>query len=314
MIVTQYLEDLGFIHTHNIEFHPTVADAIPFFKRIPNSMASKSPSVYLWVAEDQSTGALNVLYVGKAGKGVEQRSAQHFGGFKNSGTGQKNAEALKGVLADGCTKVKVFTRPSGNTTLFGRVVSLYSTEEEALCAVLAPRLNRQVFPTYFADVDSQKMKTSEKAEIRQVTRIGAIMNDRMREHDLGTVDDVLAQMEDVYSSADRELLAKMLCFVEKRLLGPAYGSKLIRGYTGQLSGCNGVTTLSYGQVGKSGRMAGNGWIARIYFGAHPRIGFPAADLVPLATGLVEVNKHVFSPLDAADLFNRPEIYLRSISS
>lgn len=49
--------------------------------------------VYLWVEIDKDS--LTIVYVGKAGKTLKERCAQHASGFKSSATGKKHAKRFE---------------------------------------------------------------------------------------------------------------------------------------------------------------------------------------------------------------------------
>ncbi|MDG3039809.1 hypothetical protein [Roseicyclus marinus] len=313
-VTLTHLADLGFIPTHIIELDPASNNEAPVFRPVKGSRPTKEPSVYLWIAERVGQEKIEVLYVGKAGKGVEQRSNQHQAGFRGSVTGRKNALVLLEILSDVNTRIRVFARRADTAELFGTCVSLYSSEEEALCAVLRPRLNRQIFPKLAAEGSEELPDTTQVGFAPHIGSITSLLNDRLLEHQPGTVDDAIAQMEEVYSAADCDLLKSMLLFVENELLGPGHRSKLIKGYTDQLHGCNGVTTLTFGEIGNSGKMKGNSWVARIYLGTQPRIGFPVAALNPMGSHKVEMNEKVFAPVNIQDMFRYPQDYLRPVDS
>lgn len=132
------LQKFNFVHTHDIRFDGEKL----YFNSVAGVEISRKPSVYLWILRSRS-GSVDVLYVGKAGAGIANRCEQHAGGFLRSVTGKDNAIILRGHLESAEAQgVEVWTRTSDVQELFGQNVSLFSAEEEALCALLKPQINR----------------------------------------------------------------------------------------------------------------------------------------------------------------------------
>jgi len=130
------LSKMGFVKTHSI-----VAGNPPEF--VPEGETrNEEPSVYVWVATKDGEKDAVVLYVGKAGKGVDKRCGEHKNGFKNSKAGQANAAALLKYLGNGY-QVSVYERVSQHTEMFGQTVPMHSTEEEALILLLDPVINKK---------------------------------------------------------------------------------------------------------------------------------------------------------------------------
>ena len=159
-IQRQALKDLGFTHTHNVEMN----DEMPEFRAVIDP--PKEASVYMWVSPSGRKDELEVLYVGKAGFGVQRRLSQHRGGFVNSGVGRKN-RTLIAEWINGGRSIMVFARVSAAHRVFGIEVSLYSTEEHALCGFL-PRWNRANFPRA-ADAPDLPTATSAGSSYRTPT-------------------------------------------------------------------------------------------------------------------------------------------------
>jgi len=137
------LASLGLYRTHELRRH---ANGRLRFELLDGAHLYKDASVYLWGAQGVSGGdSVEPLYVGKAGRGIAARLREHEAGFVHSGTGRANAELL-GRTLDMATRVVVFTRKSARTQLFGQTVSLYAAEEDALCQLLQPSINRAAFP------------------------------------------------------------------------------------------------------------------------------------------------------------------------
>jgi hypothetical protein len=135
------LKKFNFEHTHNIELSDE-AGRVPMF--VNHKLVNQEPSIYIWAApiDDQT---FKVLYIGKAGYGLNKRFIQHASGFKHSVTGMKNASLITSHITSG-GKIEVFVKIADKITLFGKEVSLYSTEEEAFCEAFPPLWNRADFP------------------------------------------------------------------------------------------------------------------------------------------------------------------------
>lgn len=302
----QDLSQLGFSPSHHITLDQ---DGLPRFSALKGVKPSTAPAVYLWLGHVAGSEAGDVLYVGKAGKGVARRSAQHQGGFVNSGAGRKNSAALAEVLGDAQMSVTVMTRDAETTDLFGQRVSLYAAEEDALCALLQPRLNRAAFPEVAATNKTQLSKDMAKVQESTTNRgmIEDIINSRLHVQDQGTLDDMLGQFE-AYSSEEMTLLGKMLEFVETRLLVPEHVLKLGGGYNNQIKGCDNVTNLGFGKLATK-KFSPNSWIARIFLTNPPRLALPLSVLNPAAKELVMTAKDSFSPYDITALFKNPADYI-----
>lgn len=301
MTVEQLTSKFELTHTHTL-----VSQSDNFvFRKVGAS--DKSASVYVWVA-CKSDGEFKVLYVGKAGKGVHLRCNQHMGGFVNSGTGRKNATELKRYLSDG-HEVRVYARQSSVMEIFGQVVSLYSAEEDALCAVLNPILNRAVFPSVDARTEKGPSVAGSTQSVASADLIGQLINSRLVQSTTVSTDDLSAQL-DAYTEDQRLSVGKLLTYINNQLL-PEHRAKLVGGYAGHPKGCNGETTLTYAIPGPSGQMKRGSWQVRVYFGAQPRAGFPLARLKSTAHDKVDVSEQekTFSPKSTADFIKNPAKYL-----
>jgi hypothetical protein len=210
-------------------------------------------------------------------------------------------------------------RKSDTTTLFGRKVSLYATEEDALCALFAPLLNRAVFPDMVesgvAQIDNQAadMVASSANPLR---RIAEHIYQHLRLQDEGTQDDMRGQME-AYTPENIRLLERMLELVSNNLLNPEHKLKLIRGYRDQLPGCNEVTTLGFGILATKPRPKKNApdfkpntWVARIYLtDKGPRIALPLRFLPESKDDSVKKTKDSFSPCDVEAFLGTPSDFI-----
>lgn len=85
--------------------------------------------VYLWVEFDGQ--AYRIVYVGKAGKSVNGRCAQHFAGFKKGNTGKKHAARFMEGFEKNCEYL-LYARKSGDQEVLGQPgVSMACVEELA---------------------------------------------------------------------------------------------------------------------------------------------------------------------------------------
>jgi hypothetical protein len=314
------LQALGFSASHKIVRD---ANGAPRFDVLAGASMASAPAVYLWLAHAAGAELGEVLYVGKAGKGVARRSGQHQGGFTNSGTGRKNAAALCDILADKAMSVTVMARTSETVTLFGKTVSMYATEEDALCALFGPRLNRAAFPEVTGSDETmpkvverpvRDIKPTLQSSVADAvlaegdrSRIAALINSRLRVQDEGTVDDMIGQVE-AYGAEDLARLEALLEVLEVRLLEPDHALKLIGGYTDQPKGCNGITTLGFGRLVER-NFAPKGWVARVYLTPSPRVSFPLNALNVGARDRVETNDKLFAPLDVDAFLCDPDAFL-----
>ncbi len=305
MTLEELTRKFDLTHTHIL----SVNSGSLAFKRLAAS--SENASVYVWVACKPGK-PYHVLYVGKAGRGVHLRCTQHMAGFVNSGTGRKNAEELKRYLSDGY-EVRVYSRESGKTQVLGQVVSLYSAEEDALCLALNPVLNRALFPSARDSGKKQlPLATSDQPILR--VNIGQLINNRLIQLSTITTDDFLAQW-DAYSDDQRISIEKLLGYIETQL-SLQHRAKLVVRYSGQPTGCNGVTTLTYAIPGPSGSMEKRSWQARVYFGAQTRIGFPLDRLKKTAHAKVDISEreNTFSPKSTEAFIQNPDYYLKKKQS
>lgn len=286
---------LNFEKTHQI----MLVDENPVFRSLTGTRRSEAPSVYVWTVETSGADEMQVLYVGKAGKGIHRRCSQHQDGFVNSDTGRKNADALRQLLQDKSVRVWVFSRSAKVIELFGEKVSLYAAEEDALCKKLKPTLNRAAFPSVTTNGRSQK-------------DILALINKRFKDQEnQGALDDLLAELES-YDLAERNNFRKLLLFVEDELLSPDHCSAVVGRYSGQPAGCNGVTVLNYAIFSeKSRRMKRNSWVARITVGSEIRIVMPTRWLKKSKLGDVDIGSTAsFSPRSTSAFLQDPFSYIK----
>ena len=317
-----HLHSLGFSASHKITLD---ADGEPRFVALEGGSGSESPAVYVWVAHRPGDDAGAVLYVGKAGKGVKRRLGQHQNGFINSGTGRKNAAALRGVISDQDLSVMVMARVSESATLFGKTVSMYAAEENALCELLAPQLNRAVFPELAGSGEAATRDEMgpppglEQASRPDVTparganagrsRIPELINGRLVVQDEGTEDDMLQQVGS-YGPDELSRLEGLLELLEARVLAPDHKLKISGGYRYQPKGCDGITTLGFGRLVEQ-NFAPHGWVARIYLTDTPRVSFPLSMLNSKHRDRAEVYDKLFEPLDVDAFLRDPHGLLQA---
>jgi hypothetical protein len=86
--------------------------------------------------------------------------------------------------------------------------------------------------------------------------------------------------------------------------------KVIRGYTDQPQGCNGLTTLGFGRIVER-NFAPNGWVARIYLTDAPRVSFPLSLLNSKHRDRAEVYDKLFEPLDVDAFLRDPDGLLQA---
>ena len=123
--------------------------ATPFFKLessfVDGEYANIKSWVYLWVSV--KGGKLNeVFYVGKAGRTLKARCAQHQGGFIKSKTGQKHAEKIERFLNESLdNRLELHARIAKNGEVLDEEgTSLCEAEELAMITKLR-RLNHKLW-------------------------------------------------------------------------------------------------------------------------------------------------------------------------
>ena len=135
MIHKNKLEEWGFLHTHTFALDGITS--IPVCAALAETRAVNS--VYLWLSQ-LSSDEFEVMYVGKAGKGIKKRLKEHQNGFKRSPTGMKSANLIRQLLAQKKT-LSIYTREYVEIQLFDFTINAYSAEEDALIQGLSPKWN-----------------------------------------------------------------------------------------------------------------------------------------------------------------------------
>lgn len=93
--------------------------------------------VYAFVLH-RSDGDREIVYLGKAGKGIASRLRQHLGGMKGGSKGGVEAASLfRGWLAAGYS-LTIWSRVSQSIDVFGKRVTLEDAEETSLLAQIEP--------------------------------------------------------------------------------------------------------------------------------------------------------------------------------
>ena len=83
-------------------------------------------SVYLWLSQ-LSSDEFEVMYVGKAGKGIKKRLKEHQNGFKRSPMGMKSANLIRQLLTQKKT-LSIHTRECAEIQLFDFTINAYSAD------------------------------------------------------------------------------------------------------------------------------------------------------------------------------------------
>lgn len=89
------------------------------------------PAVYAWVADDE------ILYIGKAGRGVAKRMREHVNGFRNSIRGRSHAEYLAALIERG-RSIALYAMWPDPVEVNGHSIPSHSAVEDWLIAVADP--------------------------------------------------------------------------------------------------------------------------------------------------------------------------------
>lgn len=224
---------------------------------MPNFQAINEPradaSVYVWVSPTVGmVDQLDVLYVGKAGRGVSKRLREHRGGFVNSGTGRENRQLISEWIATG-RSIMVFSRVSAVQEVFGVEVSIYSTEEQALCERFMPRWNRAVFPRAATaqPVPPVEAEVLGQAVVPQPELVPLVPQpDTVPIFDQMSFGDEVSAFFNALPVQKQVQFARLLDLLQK--CDPAAGYKVVRGYTGQPRGYDGKPMLVFGRITQKG--------------------------------------------------------------
>src|SRR5210317_2488479 len=88
------------------------------FKKLKES--KKLPSIYIWL-QPLDNDNYKILYVGKAGRGVDIRFSQHERGFIESATGKKNAKLIREVLNEN-NNIEIYSKTSETICFFNQKI------------------------------------------------------------------------------------------------------------------------------------------------------------------------------------------------
>ena len=123
-LIEYKFERVGDLRIHESGEYPAFEIVDPVIK--------KHGHVYMWVLE-QNRIPNKILYIGRAGKTLKDRCAQHFGGFKGgSKSGERNAKEIVDKLKVKGASIGVYSRHSRQITIFQKKISLSHAEEAAL--------------------------------------------------------------------------------------------------------------------------------------------------------------------------------------
>jgi len=137
-ITEEQLAALNFYKFADFTFTPT---GIGF--SYSNSGNNKTGHVYFWL--QNVNGTLSVVYVGKAGKTMEDRCKEHLSGFKGTSkslAGMRHAENLR-IGNNKDYSYHVYARKSDIKEVLGEQISIHSAEEEALIKKFSPPWNKR---------------------------------------------------------------------------------------------------------------------------------------------------------------------------
>lgn len=264
------LIDLGFEPTRQI-VNSNTDPTLPEFGPIHQNPGT-DPCVYIWAscADETITGTtkFNIIYVGKAGKGIEIRCVQHANGFRNSPTGRKNAEALKKILGDNNNPrfIHVFRRKSKTHIIAGINVSLYASEEDAFCQLFTPKINRAGFP----EIQFLNQLDANRGAADQLALISECITNHLAEREKDPIEIIRAVIqgygENHLSSLYQKIRAVENCICSN---DPEISLKPVGGYSNVGRGLNGVPLLAFGHIAANGDMMPEGWWARIFLKPEP---------------------------------------------
>lgn len=280
------LQALEFFHTHKISIGKR---GLPVFRDHSAAAQHRAaelrscPVVYMWLSPLASTTEFDVLYVGKAGYGISRRLRQHEGGFVNSRAGRDNRRLITELLAQGRT-IEVHCRVSSVQQIFDRDVSLYSSEEQALCERYAPLWNRAQFPQVQPPEPMPQPDHVQPApggvSVDLLAAATAQSTTLVPEADFSQAidgDEITAFVNSLPPEKRAQFFS--LCAILQRR-APTAGQKLVRGYVNQPRGYNQKPVYVFGDIGRDGRARNRvGWISLTDSENSPlNIIFPAGAL------------------------------------
>jgi len=281
---------------------------------------SNDPMVYLWVVP-KDDDMFDVLYVGKAGFGINRRLRQHQSGFVSSGTGRKNLQYIYSVLADTNNKIYVYARRSKFSRLFSVTMNMYSLEEEVFIEKFNPLLNRAQRIDKKFSIAKEKNKSLEQYAVESELNADPVTNFE-QDFILGNWDFSytarVGYLKEFYSEIDRasqEKFIKIINLAFKMFNSGEIETKIVLKYSNQPKGYSGIPTLLFSEIGKKGKALKNKWILRVPFRSddkHPltvvlplsRIN-PNLDLNRISIG---TDKN-FCPINLSEFLHDPKQFL-----
>jgi len=213
------------------------------FKKLKET--KKLPSIYLWLQPLENDN-YKILYVGKAGRGVDIRFSQHERGFVESTTGKKNAKLIREILNEK-NNIEIYSKISKTICFFDQKIYAYSSEEEAFAIKYSPLWNRTNFLSF---------QESKKEIKRKNTRIdtSSLTNREI--------------FENYINSPNYKVKKKFLEILKKIKSLPIkkfdFTEKIVVGYSNQISGYNNMPMVVYSKVYSSTNLSkANEWFFRV---------------------------------------------------
>ena len=213
------------------------------FKKLKES--KKLPSIYIWL-QPLDNNNYKILYVGKAGRGVDVRFSQHERGFIESATGKKNAKLIREVLNEN-NNIEIYSKTSETICFFNQKIYAYSSEEEAFAAAYSPLWNRTNFLS-FQETKKEIQRKSAHVDTSSLTNKEIF--------------------ENYINSPNFEVKKKFLEILKKIKSLPSenfeFTEKIVGGYSNQLSGYNNIPMVVYAKVYSGTNLAKpNEWFFRV---------------------------------------------------
>lgn len=119
----------------------TVGKRLRFKCDPPVVPSDKRGFVYLWTRAHGGGQELECCYVGKAGKLLADRWAQHEGGFVRSVSGLRLARHIEDCIRNG-DRIDAWVKHSAEESIHGVTVSRCTLEELAFIGLFKPKWNR----------------------------------------------------------------------------------------------------------------------------------------------------------------------------
>ena len=213
------------------------------FKKLKES--KKLPSIYIWLQPLENDN-YKILYVGKAGRGVDVRFSQHERGVIESTTGKKNAKLIREVLNED-NIIEIYSKTSDTICFFDQKIYAYSSEEEAFAAAYSPLWNRTNFLSFHETKKEIKRKSTH-------VDTSSLTNKEI--------------FENYINSPNFEVKKKFLEILKKIKSLPSknfdFTEKIVGGYSNQLSGYNNIPMVVYAKVHIGTNLAkANEWFFRV---------------------------------------------------